>query len=172
MIMPRGQQLLLPVNPVFIFSSLALALALNLLPLGPLPWLPDLVMVLLAFWGVQQPGRVGMGTAFVLGLCMDAGQSSLLGQHALTYTLVLFATRLTHRRLLWFRPSTQALQMLGPFAAAHALQVLIGLLSGGLWPGWWLLCAPLLEASLWPLASWALLAPQRRPPDPDGNRPL
>ena len=182
MIMPRGQQLLLPVNPVFIFASLALALALNLLPLGPLPWLPDLVMVLLAFWGVHQPGRVGMGLAFALGLCMDVGQSSLLGQHALAYTLVMFATRLTHRRLLWFRPGTQALQMLGPFAvnkertfedlAPQALQVLIGLLSGGLWPGWWLLCAPLLEALLWPLASWALLAPQRRPPDPDGNRPL
>lgn len=172
MIMPRGQQLLLPVNPAFIALSLALALALNLVPLGPQPWLPDVLMVLLAFWGVHQPARVGMGTAFVLGLCMDVGQSSLLGQHALAYALVLFATRLTHRRLLWFRAPMQALQMLGPFAGAHALQVLIGLLSGGLWPGWWLLCAPLLEALLWPLASWALLAPQRRPPDPDGNRPL
>ena len=172
MIMPRGQQLLLPVNPAFIFASLALALAVNLVPLGPLPWLPDVLLLLLAFWGVHQPARVGMGAAFVLGLCMDVGQSSLLGQHALAYTLVLFATRLTHRRLLWFRPPMQALQMLGPFAAAHALQVLIGLASGGMWPGWWLLCAPLLEALLWPLASWALLAPQRRPPDPDGNRPL
>jgi rod shape-determining protein MreD len=25
---------------------------------------------------------------------------------------------------------------------------------------------------LWPLASWVLLAPQRRPPDRDQNRPL
>ena len=172
MIMPRGQQLLLPVNPAFILISLVLALALNLVPLGPLPWLPDLLMLLLAFWGVHQPGRVGMGTAFVLGLCMDVGKSSLLGQHALAYTLVMFATRLTHRRLLWFRSGTQALQMLLPFAVAHALQVLIGVLSGGLWPGWWVVCAPVLEALLWPLASWALLAPQRRPPDPDGNRPL
>lgn len=172
MIMPRGQQLLLPVKPAFILTSLALALALNLVPLGPLPWLPDLLMLLLAFWGVHQPGRVGMGTAFVLGLCMDVGQSSLLGQHALAYTLVMFATRLTHRRLLWFSAGTQALQMLVPFAVAHALQVLIGVLSGGLWPGWWVVCAPVLEALLWPLASWALLAPQRRPPDPDGNRPL
>jgi len=29
-----------------------------------------------------------------------------------------------------------------------------------------------LEALLWPLASWVLLAPQRRPPDRDQNRPL
>jgi len=26
--------------------------------------------------------------------------------------------------------------------------------------------------ALWPLASWMLLAPQRRPPDRDENRPL
>ncbi|MEY3271727.1 MAG: rod shape-determining protein MreD, partial [Pseudomonadota bacterium] len=32
--------------------------------------------------------------------------------------------------------------------------------------------APLLEAALWPLATWLLLAPQRRAPDPDQNRPL
>ena len=27
-------------------------------------------------------------------------------------------------------------------------------------------------ALLWPLATWCLLAPQRRPPDPDKHRPL
>ena len=31
---------------------------------------------------------------------------------------------------------------------------------------------PLAEALLWPLAGWVLLAPQRRPPDRDENRPL
>ena len=50
MIMPKGQQLLLPVNPVFIVASLVLALALNLLPLGRVVWTPDWVMVLLVFW--------------------------------------------------------------------------------------------------------------------------
>jgi rod shape-determining protein MreD len=28
------------------------------------------------------------------------------------------------------------------------------------------------EVLLWPVATWLLLAPQRRPPDPDKNRPL
>jgi len=32
------------------------------------------------------------------------------------------------------------------------------------------LFAPLFEALLWPLASWVLLAPQRRAPDPSDNR--
>jgi rod shape-determining protein MreD len=35
-----------------------------------------------------------------------------------------------------------------------------------------MLVAPALEAALWPLASALLLAPQRRTPDPDANRPL
>ena len=49
--MPRGQELLQPVNPVFIALSLLVALALNVLPLGRIPWVPDMVLLLLAFWG-------------------------------------------------------------------------------------------------------------------------
>lgn len=172
MIMPRGQPLLMPVNPVFIVASLVAGLALNMLPLGRVPWMPDLLMVLLAFWGMQQPSRVGMGVAFVLGLCMDVSQSALLGQHALAYSVLLFGVQEVRRRLLWFGAWVQALQMIGLFAAVHALQVLGRLLSGGLFPGWGVLYAPLLEALLWPLVGWVLLAPQRRPPDKDENRPL
>jgi rod shape-determining protein MreD len=103
---------------------------------------------------------------------MDVHQSALLGQHALAYSLVLFGTSMTHRRLLWFRAWLQALQMLGLFVGAHALQALIRLLSGGVFPEWDILWAPVLEALLWPLASMLLLAPQRRAPDQDANRPL
>ena len=172
MIMPRGQQLLLPANPVFIGASLVAALAFNMLPLGHVPWMPDVLLLLLAFWGVHQPSRIGIGTAFLLGLCMDVQQSALLGQHALAYAILLYGTGRTHRRVLWFRPGAQTLQMVGLFAATHAVLLLVGLLSGGVFPGWSMLVAPILEAVLWPLASWVLLAPQRRPPDPDQNRPL
>ena len=86
MIMPRGQQLLLPVNPIFIVITLLLALVINMLPLGRIVWLPDWLMVLLAFWSLNQPQRVGLGIAFLLGLVMDVDRGSLLGQHALAYT--------------------------------------------------------------------------------------
>jgi rod shape-determining protein MreD len=46
------------------------------------------------------------------------------------------------------------------------------MLAGGMVPGWAMLLAPLFESMLWPVAVWLLLAPQRRPPDPDQNRPL
>ena len=60
MIMPRGQPLLLPVNPVFIVASLLVGLAINFLPLGRVVWTPDILMLLLAFWVVHQPQRIGM----------------------------------------------------------------------------------------------------------------
>jgi rod shape-determining protein MreD len=49
--------------------------------------------------------------------------------------------------------------------------VLIRMLAGGMFPGWSVLLAPLLESLLWPVASVLLLAPQRRAPDPDEEPP-
>ncbi len=173
MIMPRGSdQLLLPVNPFFIAFTLALAFGFNLLPLGREPAVPDLLALALVFWNVHQPRRVGVGMAFVLGLLMDAHQGALLGQHALSYTLLSFAAVSMQRRILWFGVVEQALQILPVFFAVHLVSLAVRLLAGGMFPGWSLLLAPLFEALLWPVVTLLLLAPQRRAPDPDQNRPL
>ena len=172
MMMPSGQQLLLPASPLFIWASLIAALLLNMLPLGRVAWMPDFMALVLVFWNVHQPLRVGIGLAFMFGLGMDVQQSSLLGQHALSYTALSFFAIMIHRRLLWFSVPTQALQVLPLFAAAHGVELIIRLISGGTFPGWWLLMAPLLESLLWPVVSIMLLVPQRRAPNPDENRPL
>ncbi|MBI2772445.1 MAG: rod shape-determining protein MreD [Burkholderiales bacterium] len=172
MIMRPGQQLLLPANPVFIWGSLLLALVGNMLPLGRTPWMPDFLALVLVFWSVHQPLRVGIGVAFFFGLCMDVHQAALLGQHALAYTALSFFAITIHRRLLWFSVPSQALQVLPLFAAAHAIEMAIRMLGGGAFPGFPILLAPALESLLWPVVSVALLAPQRRAPDPDENRPL
>jgi rod shape-determining protein MreD len=173
MIMPRSSdQLLLPVNPLFIIITLVLAFGVNVLPLGRAPWLPDWVALILAFWSVHQPRRVGLGVAFTLGLAMDVHQGALLGQHALAYTLLSYFAILMHRRLLWFSLPKQALQVLLLFLAAHGVVLAVRLVAGGMLPGWQLALAPVIEAALWPIASLLLLAPQRRAPDPDENRPL
>ena len=173
MIMPRGaDQLLLPVNPFFIGLSLLVALAVNLLPAGRHPAQPDLLAVVLVFWNVHQPRRVGVGLAFLFGLLMDVHEGALLGQHALAYTLLSFVAITIHRRLTWFSLSEQALQILPLFAATHVVSLIVRMVAGGMFPGWALLLSPVFEAMLWPLISALLLAPQRRAPDPDENRPL
>jgi rod shape-determining protein MreD len=143
-----------------------------MLPLGRTPWLPDIVAVVLVFWSVHQPQRVGIGVAFFFGLLMDVHQAALLGQHALAYTALSFFAITIHRRLLWFSVPSQAVQVLPLFFAAHAIELALRMVAGGVFPGLNLLLAPMIESLLWPVISVILLAPQRRAPDPDENRPL
>jgi len=168
----RSDQLLLPVNPLFIGATLLGALAFELVPFGRQPALPDLLALALVFWNVHQPRRVGVGVAFFFGLLLDVHEGALLGQHALAYTLLSFAAISIHRRLLWFGLLDQALQIVPLFFAAHFVSLVVRLMAGDMFPGWTVLLAPLLEALLWPVASVILQAPQRRAPDPDENRPL
>lgn len=176
MIMRPGQPLLLPASPLFIWSSLVVALLLNMLLnmgwWGRASWAPDLLALTLVFWSVHQPQRVSVGAAFAFGLAMDVHHTTLLGLHALAYTVLGFLAAVIHRRVLWFSIPVQALHVLPMFAVAQALVVMARLLSGGTFAGWTVLLAPVLTALLWPLASLILLAPQHRPHAPDDNRPL
>lgn len=176
MIMRPGQQLLLPVNPVFMWGSLLAALVLNMLQNmaleGRAAWAPDVLAVLLVFWTVHQPMRVSIGAAFVFGLLMDVHQGGLLGQHALSYSVLSYFAIAIHRRLLWFTVPSQAAQVFPLFFAAHVVELMLRMMAGGTFPGLGLMAAPVIEVVLWPLAHVVFLAPQRRAPSPDANRPL
>ncbi|MFT4189895.1 MAG: rod shape-determining protein MreD [Comamonas sp.] len=166
------QALLLPVKGWFIWLTLSLALLVTLIPVGRTPWVPDVLALVLMFWAVQHPARLGMVAAFVLGLATDVHQGGLFGQHALAYALLVFFAMVLRRRLLWYSALQQALHVLPLFLAAQLTLLLTGLAGGGVFPGWEILWAPVFQALLWPLASWLLLAPQRRAPDQDDSRPI
>ncbi len=173
MIMPRrNDQLLMPVNPLFVWATLLIAFLLNVVPLGRVPSMPDFLALVLVFWNVHESRRVGIGSAFVFGLLMDVHSGAVLGQHALAYTLLSFFAVTIHRRLLWFPVLSQAMQILPLFVGAQAVSMLVRVIVGGMFPGWALILAPVFQSLLWPLATWLLLAPQRRAPDRDENRPL
>ena len=173
MIMERRQALLLPVSPWFIAVSLIVSLLFSmLLGLTQALWLPDVLAVSIFFWGIHQPRRVGMSIAFVFGLWMDVQQSSLMGQHALSYVVLRYFALSMHRRLLWFPIKEQMIQILPFFVLSEALGLIIRLSTGEDFPGWSLLLSPFMETLLWPIANFILLAPQRRAHDPDANRPI
>ncbi len=176
MIMRPGHQLLLPANPFFILGSLLAALGLNLLQnmglFGRAAWTPDFLALVLVFWSIHQPLRIGIGVAFFFGVVMDVHQGALLGQHALAYTVLSFFAIAIHRRLLWFSVPSQAFQVFPLFAASHSIELMVRLIAGAAFPGFLLLLAPVLESLLWPVISVILLAPQRRSPNPDAHRPL
>ena len=173
MMLPRApDELLMPVNPLFIGFSIAVAAMLGMTPLGPMPAAPDLLALVLVFWTVHQPRRVGVGVSFLAGLVMDVHSGALLGQQALAYSLLAYFAIALHRRLLWFSLPGQALQILPLLIAAHLVSMGTRLLVGGMFPGWTVLIAPFAEALLWPLTAWLLLLPQRRAPASDQDRAL
>ncbi|RKP58586.1 rod shape-determining protein MreD [Pararobbsia silviterrae] len=170
--MSRPQYILLPVNPSFIAFSIAAAFVLNFLPWGRTVGIPDFVAVVLLFWNIHQPRKVGMGIAFVLGILMDVHDASLFGEHALAYTLLSYGAISLHRRVLWFSLPVQALHVLPLLVLAQLVPFVIRLLAGAAFPGWGYLVDGFVEALLWPVASLLLLAPQKRASDPDDTRPI
>ncbi len=173
MIMPAGRPLLLPANPRFIALTVLVGLLLNmLLGLVGWRWLPDVLAIVVVFWNVYQPRRVGVVLAFVLGLALDVHESALLGQNALSYVVLSSMALAVQRRLLWFPLREQALQIVPLFLVAALLEWATRLIVHDAWPHWSQLLAPFLQAALWPLVGAVLLAPQRRAFDPDNIRPL
>ncbi|WP_194725259.1 rod shape-determining protein MreD [Noviherbaspirillum malthae] len=164
--------ILLPANPLFIASSIALAFLLNMLPWGHWVGVPDFVALVLVFWSIHQPRRVGIGIAFMMGLLMDVHDATLLGENALSYTLLSYFSIMIHRRVLWFKMGTQAAHVLPLLLFMQAVQLVIRMLVSGKFPGWTYFLESLVAAALWPVVSAILLAPQRRAVNRDDTRPI
>lgn len=147
---PRGPQLVAPASARLVYGSLALAFALGLLP-WPVGWLwlvPDFTFLVLLYWHVHDPHRIGLGAAFVLGLLTDAACGMLLGMHALVYVAAAFIALSLCRRLENFSPPGQALQ-LAPLFLAKPLAVLLLGLIGQTVVDWRYLAAGPVAALLW-----------------------
>lgn len=169
----RRTQLLNPVNPWFVILSLLLAFLLNLMPWGRWLWMPDFVALVLVFWSIHEPRRVGISVAFVMGILMDVSASTLLGENALAYTLLSYFSIMIHRRVLWFPVRTQSLYILALMLVMQVTQVLIRFMIGAQAPAYLAYFSESLTGALiWPLVVWLLLMPQRRVIDRDDNRPL
>ena len=167
-----SQRILLPVRASTILGSFALALLANFLPWKSVALAPDFVALVLAFWCIRQPRLVGLGAGWMLGLLIDAGNGVLMGQHALAYSLLAFASITLSRRILWFPLWGQALHVLALLLFAQAVAALVRLAAGAEFPGWIIAVGPFIGAALWPVVTTLLLMPQRRPVEIDENRAI
>lgn len=170
--MDRPHYILLPVSPLFIALTVAAAFLLNLLPWGGLPGVPDFVALVLIFWSIHQPRKVSIGIAFFMGLLMDVHDASLLGQHALAYTLLSYFAIMIHRRVLWFGVLTQVFHVLPLLVVMQTVELVIQSMISGKLPGWSFYLSSVVTAVTWPIVSWLLLAPQRRAINRDETRPI
>jgi rod shape-determining protein MreD len=75
-----------------ILLTLVVALLLTLLPMPPwaAPYRPEWTLLVLLYWTIVLPHRVGIGTAWLTGLSMDTLRSTPLGEHALVFSLMAY----------------------------------------------------------------------------------
>lgn len=168
----QPQRILLPAKVSFIVLTLVLALLFVLLPWRNTAGVPDLTAAVLAFWCIHQPRRVGIGIAWSLGLVLDVGNGALLGEHALSYSVLAFLALAVHRRILWFPLWQQALHLLLLLFSTQLLTLVIRLAAGADFPGWTYFAGSFICAALWPVLSFLLLLPQRQAETIDENRPI
>ena len=163
------QEILLPVNPAFIVFTLIAALLVNLLPWSG--WLlavkPDFVALVVLYWCIQQPRKVGFAAAWLLGLMMDVADGSLLGQHALAYSVLAFAGIVLHRRVLMFTMKNQILHVIPLLLANDLIVLVIRRLAGAEFPGFSYFVGSFVAGALWPVVCFLHRLPQIPKPDPD-----
>ena len=118
--------------------------------------------MVLIYWCLALPQRVGVGVGWSVGLILDVLRGALLGQHALGYAVMAYLALKLHRRIRVFPLWQQALTIM-VFIALHQLLVLwvlgmIGQSQGTL--SYWL--PTLSSALLWPWIFEGLRGVRRR----------
>lgn len=167
-----SSRILLPVRPWFIVLSLIIALLFNFLPTSAWLWMPDWVALVVIFWSIREPRRVGMGWGFLLGLAMDVADASVMGQHALAYVLAAYAATSFSRRILWFPLAQQALHVLPLLLLVQVVQLGVRAMPGFVFPGVTYFLGPFIGIALWLPLTFLLLLPQHQPVHRDENRPI
>ena len=97
-----------------IWGTFFLAMVCMLIPLPEWAkiYQPQWATLVLIYWCLALPERVGVGTAWGLGLMLDALTGTLLGQHALGLSIVAFLTLKMYQRLRVFPMWQQALSIM------------------------------------------------------------
>lgn len=158
------RQILRPVSRFWIVVTFLFAFILNFIPWDNrgITWQPDFVAMLLIYWSIHQPGRVGVGIAFVCGILMDIADANVFGQHAFAYVLVSFLAWQWRRRILMHTLWQQSAHVLVLLLVTQLAMVVTRMLGGDPFIGFGYLVASGVGALLWSTFSHMLQAPQRQ----------
>lgn len=137
---------------VFIGASFAAAIILSIMP-GPAwaePFRPDWVDLVLIYWCLALPQRVGIGIGWTAGLVLDVLYGSLLGQQALAKALIAFITLKLHLQIRMFPRWQQAVTVFVLIALSDLLVFWIRGATGHAVNTWTYWVPSLVSMALWP----------------------
>lgn len=105
-----------------IFFSFVIALMLTAMPLPEWAssWRPMWVAMVLIYWCMAVPDRVGIGIGWTSGIFLDVLQGTLLGQNALGLAILAFFVQKSHQRMRVF-PLTQQAVLVCIYALIYLL---------------------------------------------------
>lgn len=151
-------------NWFVVAATLFVALILTLLPMPDWTvWLrPAWVLIVLIYWGIVAPHQVGIGVAWMMGIFLDVLSGTLLGEHALALTVVIFIVMRLHSQLRMFLVVQQGLWV---FLFVLLYQFILYCIQGfiGQLPTTWLYWSPALTSMLlWPWVSTIIRDCRRR----------
>jgi rod shape-determining protein MreD len=133
--------------------TLIIGLILMIMPL-PL-WLedyrPNWLMLILIYWSMMLPQRVGIGTGWIFGLLLDALQGTLLGENALLCALGVFVTSQFSQRLRIFPLLQQCVFIFLLIGIQFIILVWIQGISGQPVQDWFYGLPVITSAWIWPL---------------------
>jgi len=140
----------------------AFMLAIIPLPDWAVELRPEWVTLVLIYWAMTAPSKVGVTAAWFTGLLLDVSYGTLMGQHAIGMVLVIYVIHMQHQRLHMASLLQQAIVI---FALLFVKQLLILWVDGmlGRAPGSWLYFMPTITSTiLWPWIFLILKELQRK----------
>jgi rod shape-determining protein MreD len=128
----------------------AFMLAIMPLPNWAVELRPEWVTLVLIYWAMTAPSKIGVTLAWFTGLLLDVSYGTLMGQHAIGMVLVIYVIHIQHQRL---RVASLLQQAIVIFGLLFIKQLLILWVDGmlGRAPGSWLYFMPTVTSTvLWP----------------------
>lgn len=113
---------------------------------------PEWVVLVLIYWVIALPTRIGIVIAWMVGVIVDVLLGSLLGQHALAFIVVAYIASSLYQRLRMFSLWQQSMVVFALVGVNQLINFWIESIAGfGDWNMWYLL-ASVVSALLWPSA--------------------
>ncbi len=128
----------------------AMMLAILPLPVWAEYYRPEWVALVLVYWCMALPQRVGVGVGWTAGLLLDVLKGALLGQHALGLAVTAYLTLSLHQRIRVFPLWQQALTVLMLLTLYQLLLLWFDGITGQPPKGWVYWMPSLTGMLLWP----------------------
>lgn len=133
-------------------GSFALAFLLQMMPLPDalLPFKPYWPGLVLIYWAIEKPERVGLGFAFLLGLAGDLLAGELLGEQALRLIVIAFIVLRFRSRLRFFPVWQQSIAVLALMLNDRVVMLMVRGFAGEPMPPVSFWFAPVVGMLAWP----------------------